>query len=105
MRGNRATKLSVYGRTGGPPIVVAPAKRIGFGSKLVSQSVSDQLGGSIDFEWPSEGAEITLRISKIETRRLAAGSRDRRRRKRAGSCPPGAAPDGECGVRSYAHRK
>ena len=95
----------VWKETGGPPIVVAPAKRIGFGSKLVSQSVSDQLGGSIDFEWHPEGAIITLRLSKIRTRRLAAGGRDRRRRKRAGSCPPGATPNGECGVRSYAHRK
>ena len=56
----------VWKETGGPPIVVAPAKRIGFGSKLVSQSVSDQLGGSIDFEWHPEGAIITLRLSKIK---------------------------------------
>ena len=53
----------VWKETGGPPIV-APAKRIGFGSKLVSQSVSGQLGGSIDYEWLSEGAIITLRVSK-----------------------------------------
>jgi two-component sensor histidine kinase len=58
----------VWKETGGPPIL-APAERSGFGSKLVTRSVSGQLGGSIDVEWPSEGAVITLRVSKA---RLAA---------------------------------
>ena len=53
----------VWKETGGPPIA-APAKRTGFGSKLVTRSISGQLGGSIDAEWPSEGVIITLRASK-----------------------------------------
>ena len=53
----------IWKETGGPPII-APAKRTGFGSKLVSRSVSRQLGGSIEVEWLREGAVITLRVSQ-----------------------------------------
>ena len=53
----------VWKETGGPPIVT-PVKQTGFGSKLVTQSVSGQLGGSIEAEWPSEGAVVTLRAKK-----------------------------------------
>ncbi len=48
---------------GGPP-VAAPAEPGGFGSKLVTQSVTGQLGGSIAFDWPPEGVVVTLRMSK-----------------------------------------
>jgi two-component sensor histidine kinase len=58
----------VWKETGGPPIVVTP-QRTGFGSKLVTQSVSSQLGGSIDYQWPSDGVIITLRA---RTSRLGA---------------------------------
>jgi two-component sensor histidine kinase len=53
----------VWKETGGPPIVT-PVNQTGFGSKLVTQSVSGQLGGSIEAEWPSEGAVVTLRAKK-----------------------------------------
>jgi len=48
----------------GGPIVVAPAKLEGFGSKLVNRSMSTQLGGAITFDWSEEGVVVTLRISK-----------------------------------------
>ena len=48
---------------GGPP-VTAPTGPGGFGSKLITQSLSGALGGSIEFTWPPEGAVITLRMSK-----------------------------------------
>ena len=48
---------------GGPAIVAAP-NQVGFGSKLVERSVSQQLGGSIQSEWLPEGAIVTLRMSK-----------------------------------------
>ena len=48
----------------GGPTVVAPAKLEGFGSKLVNQSMSAQLGGAITFAWSEEGVVVTLRISK-----------------------------------------
>jgi two-component sensor histidine kinase len=54
----------VWKETGGPA-VVGPVKQTGFGSKLILRSVSAQLGGSVDFEWPPEGALITLRASKV----------------------------------------
>jgi two-component sensor histidine kinase len=53
----------VWTERGGPP-VSAPAGPGGFGSKLVSRSLSQQLGGSIAHDWPPEGAVITLRMSR-----------------------------------------
>ncbi len=53
----------IWTERGGPP-VAAPAVPAGFGSKLVTQSMSGQLGGSIKVEWPTEGVVITLRMSK-----------------------------------------
>ncbi len=48
---------------GGPAIAV-DKDQLGFGSKLVSRSMTDQLGGTITFDWPTEGAIVTLRMSK-----------------------------------------
>ena len=53
----------VWTEQGGPP-VAAPTGPAGFGSKLMTQSVTSQLGGSIAFEWPPEGAVVTLRMNK-----------------------------------------
>lgn len=49
-------------RNGPPP--ARPSGPGGFGSKLLAQSVSGQLGGSIAYEWPSEGVIVTLRMNK-----------------------------------------
>jgi two-component sensor histidine kinase len=48
---------------GGPAISVAKDQP-GFGSKLVTRSMTDQLGGTITFDWPADGAIVTLRMSK-----------------------------------------
>jgi two-component sensor histidine kinase len=58
----------VWTERGGPP-VSAPAGPGGFGSKLVSRSLGQQLGGSIAYDWPPEGAVATLWMSGA---RLAA---------------------------------
>ena len=51
---------------GGPEIVEVPVReQVGFGSKLVERSVSQQLGGSIKYDWSREGAVVTLQMSKI----------------------------------------
>jgi two-component sensor histidine kinase len=49
--------------SGGPPVTAPPDQR-GFGSKLISHSVSGQLGGTFHHAWPPEGAVVTLRLSK-----------------------------------------
>jgi two-component sensor histidine kinase len=48
---------------GGPPV---PPTRgpSGFGSQLVTRSISNQLGGTIAFDWRTEGVVITLGINK-----------------------------------------
>jgi two-component sensor histidine kinase len=48
----------------GGPIVEAPDKQEGFGSKLVRRSVAGQLGGSIDYDWSKEGLIVTLRMNR-----------------------------------------
>ncbi len=53
----------VWTERGGPP-VVAPTEPVGFGSKLVTRSISGQLGGSIALDWPAEGVIVTLRMSE-----------------------------------------
>jgi two-component sensor histidine kinase len=48
---------------GGPPLAVTRGKA-GFGSMLVNQSIVSQLGGSIVFDWPTEGLIVTLRMNQ-----------------------------------------
>lgn len=55
--------VTIWTERGGPS-VVAPTGPPGFGSKLVTLSVSGQLGGSIGIDWQTEGAVVTLRINK-----------------------------------------
>ena len=52
----------VWTERGGPP-VSAPEGVGGFGSKLITRSMS-QLGGSIDRQWQEEGVVVTMTISK-----------------------------------------
>jgi two-component sensor histidine kinase len=53
----------VWTETGGPP-VSATRGQPGFGSKLVHRSIVRQLGGTISFDWPSQGVIVTLCVSR-----------------------------------------
>jgi two-component sensor histidine kinase len=53
----------VWRERGGPPLTV-PRGQAGFGSNLIHKSITGQLGGSITFDWPTDGAIVTLRVSK-----------------------------------------
>lgn len=53
----------VWTERGGPK-VFAPKGPGGFGSKLISQSIAHQLGGSTESDWQPEGVVITLRMNK-----------------------------------------
>jgi two-component sensor histidine kinase len=52
----------------GGPVVEPPDSASGYGSRLVVRSVSGQLGGTIDYDWSSEGVIVTL---KMKTAKLA----------------------------------
>lgn len=54
--------IVVWTERGGPP-VAPPGGRSGFGSKLVSSSMSRQLGGSLDYDWDEAGVVVTLRMN------------------------------------------
>ncbi len=51
------------------PAPVAPKGPDGYGTQLVTRSVSGQLGGSIVFDWRPEGVVVTLRMSKARIMR------------------------------------
>lgn len=53
----------VWTERGGPP-VAAPLGSKGYGSKLVTRSMSRQLGGSLDYRWDKDGLVVTLRMNK-----------------------------------------
>jgi len=53
----------VWTELGGPPVRRLPGEP-GFGSKLVNRSIASQFGGSIAFDWRTEGLVATLRMSK-----------------------------------------
>jgi two-component sensor histidine kinase len=52
----------VWTERGGPP-VAAPARQEGYGSKLVTRSMS-RLGGSIRYSWDKAGVVVTLFMNK-----------------------------------------
>jgi two-component sensor histidine kinase len=49
----------------GGPRVSAPRGLTGFGSVLVKKSISTSLGGTIAFDWPTEGVIVTLRMNSV----------------------------------------
>jgi two-component sensor histidine kinase len=51
-------------RERGGPEVATPNGRAGFGSRLVNNAVSGQLGGTIASEWCSDGVTVVLTASK-----------------------------------------
>ena len=58
----------VWAETGGPSVDHAPELK-GFGSKLLSRSVSQQLDGELSYDWQPSGLVLTLRLRRD---RLAA---------------------------------
>ncbi len=51
---------------GGPEVEAPDSGRTGFGSRLVERTLSQQLGGSILYEWPREGVIVTLQLNKAK---------------------------------------
>ncbi|MCW6509643.1 PAS domain-containing protein [Hyphomicrobiales bacterium BP6-180914] len=55
---------AVTWRERGGPEVSPPNGHAGFGSRLMTNAVAGQLGGTIVFEWLSEGVTVVLRTSR-----------------------------------------
>jgi len=49
---------------GGPTVVEPAARQRGFGSKLLTRSVTSQLNGSVEHDWSSEGLIVKIRVAK-----------------------------------------
>lgn len=52
-----------WAETGGPPVGGAPQMG-GFGSKMISRSMSSQFHGSLSYDWRPSGVVVTLRMRK-----------------------------------------
>ena len=52
----------------GGPVPIAPKEPGGFGTRLITQSVSGQLGGSVDRAWLPGGLVITVRMDPARLR-------------------------------------
>ncbi|MFP3519749.1 hypothetical protein SB766_26570, partial [Pseudomonas sp. SIMBA_077] len=48
----------------GGPEVTPPAAAEGYGSKLLTRTVTGQLGGSIEYDWTASGVLVTLRMKE-----------------------------------------
>jgi two-component sensor histidine kinase len=53
----------VWAETGGPSIEKVPDMH-GFGSRMISRSLSEQLGGELSYDWRPSGVVITLRMHR-----------------------------------------
>lgn len=52
-----------WAETGGPPIEGAPEKR-GFGSNMITRSMSQQFAGSLSYDWQKTGLVVTMQMKK-----------------------------------------
>jgi two-component sensor histidine kinase len=53
----------IWAEDGGPVIELVPEMR-GFGSKMISRSVSIDFGGALSYDWQPSGLVVTLRMRK-----------------------------------------
>jgi two-component sensor histidine kinase len=51
----------IWAETGGPPVTHTPAMT-GFGSQLITRSVSSQLGGELSYDWQASGLVVSVRM-------------------------------------------
>ncbi len=58
-----ADLILIWAETGGPPIRVLP-RMVGFGSRMISRSVSQQFDGALSYDWQSTGLVATLQMNK-----------------------------------------
>lgn len=59
-------KVSLVWLERGGPAVDSPPNAEGFGSKVVRQSVSRQLGGTIDHNWSEAGLVVTVQLNRAK---------------------------------------
>ncbi len=50
-----------WAETGGPPLLAPPASR-GFGSRVLSGTLRDQLGGTVTMDWEATGLICTMEV-------------------------------------------
>jgi two-component sensor histidine kinase len=58
-----ADLILTWAETGGPPIHVQP-RMVGFGSRMISRSISQQFDGALSYDWQSTGLVATLQMNK-----------------------------------------
>jgi two-component sensor histidine kinase len=53
----------IWAETGGPPVSGVP-QMVGFGSRMISRSISQQFAGGLSYDWQPTGVVVTLRMRK-----------------------------------------
>lgn len=53
----------IWAEDGGPPVHSAPELG-GFGSRMISRSISQQFGGALSYDWQPTGVVVTLQMRK-----------------------------------------
>jgi two-component sensor histidine kinase len=61
---SKGSQLQLIWIERGGPAMKAPPEASGFGSKLVQRSVFKQLGGTINYDWRTEGLIATLLLDR-----------------------------------------
>jgi len=79
--------------TGGPPVTPPTVK--GYGTKVISASIQQQLGGTATFDWRPAGLTFTMAISIGDA--AAAPNRPARKSRSAGARVNGSADDAKTG--------
>jgi two-component sensor histidine kinase len=53
----------IWAESGGPTVHAAPTMT-GFGSRMISRSLSQQFQGALSYDWQASGLVVTLRLRK-----------------------------------------
>lgn len=61
--------LSIRWRETGGPVLAGPPERSGFGSRLVELSIGDQLGGTLERTWHTDGLEVEIVVARARIHR------------------------------------
>lgn len=62
LEGAERPGLVIVWTESGGPAVAAPPQRRGFGSDLISASITSQLGGAVEYDWAAAGVRVTLTV-------------------------------------------
>jgi two-component sensor histidine kinase len=58
----RGNHLHLEWEETGGPVILGPPQALGFGSVLAGRSITDQLGGRLEYDWQPSGLRLTMLV-------------------------------------------